>query len=69
MKKQLLLIGSLFAMNAFGQGFPFSSVNWNLPDGGKITGGTSYGFDSFYGYAFTTDNTGSQHWNLVDMVR
>lgn len=50
-----------------GNGFEASAINWNLPSGGKISGGITYGFDNISGTASSGDNTGSQTWALVEM--
>jgi uncharacterized membrane protein len=50
-----------------GTGFATAPDNWILPAGGKLTGGTSYGFDLTSGYASNSDNTGAQSWSMADM--
>lgn len=67
MKKHLLVLASLVTLNTFGQGFSNSSINWSAPNGGKLSGGTSFGFHSNFGTAFSTDNNNSQSWGLLDM--
>jgi hypothetical protein len=51
-----------------GSGFSSAPTNWNLPNGGKLTSGITYGYNGISGYAFTSDNTGSQTWALVNMT-
>lgn len=50
-----------------GSGFSSSSSNWNLPNGGRLSGGTTYGYDAMAGNASPFDNTGSQSWAVMDM--
>ena len=50
-----------------GSGFSGTPVNWNLPNGGKLVGGVTYGFDNLGGSASTFDNTGAQTWALADL--
>jgi hypothetical protein len=50
-----------------GNGFNTTSANWNLPNGGKLSGGTTFGFTGLGGSASSVDNTGSQTWSVMDM--
>ena len=50
-----------------GSGFASGPVNWSLPGGGRLSAGTTYGYDNFGGTAFVTDNTGSQSWTVMDL--
>lgn len=67
MKKQLLSAFTIFSLAAFGQGFPTVNNNWALPDGGRISNSTFYGFDHENGVSLNNDNTGSQNWFFQDM--
>ena len=51
-----------------GSGFVSTPTNWNLPNGGRLTGGTSYGFDNTSGSANSSDNTGAQSWAITDLT-
>jgi len=50
-----------------GNGFSTSAINWSCPNGGTINGGVTYGYNGVGGYAFTSHNTGSQTWSVIDM--
>ncbi len=47
--------------------FNTTPTNWNLPNGGFITGGTSYGFNAISGTSSQVDNTNSQSWALLNL--
>ncbi|PBQ32296.1 hypothetical protein CNR22_11110 [Sphingobacteriaceae bacterium] len=67
MKKQLFSFLSLLTLSAFGQGFPSTNINWPLPDGGRISAGKFYGYNTTNNVAFPSENAGSQSWFLSDM--
>jgi hypothetical protein len=50
-----------------GAGFSTISENIALPGGGKLTNGTTYGFNNMSGSPAAGDDLGSQAWQLVDM--
>lgn len=50
-----------------GNAFDNTTTNWSLPNGGKLNGGTTFGFDQVFGTALSSDNTGSQSWSVTDM--
>jgi hypothetical protein len=50
-----------------GNGFSLAGTNFPLPDGGKLSGSVTYGFNNAGSMALTSDNTGSQSWTLADM--
>jgi hypothetical protein len=68
MRTSLLSISCCFlAFSFYGQGFPANSINWPAPNGGKISSGVQHGYNSSYGNAQQSDNTGSQNWSLTDI--
>ncbi len=67
MKNKLFVLISIVTLKCFGQGFPLGSINWGTPNGGKISGGITFGFNNTAGSSFVSDNTGSQTWSLMDM--
>lgn len=50
-----------------GSGFNNTQVNWTLPNGGKISGGVTFGFNGLAGIASDTDDSGSQSWSVTDL--
>jgi hypothetical protein len=57
----------LLADTAFGQGFPASHVQWNLPSGGRRSSGIIFGYNEPSGLAMNNHDTGSETYGLVDM--
>lgn len=50
-----------------GSGFSSSSSNWNLPAGGRLEGGVTYGYNALGGTAASGQNSGSETWSVADM--
>jgi hypothetical protein len=67
MKNFIFMLSCLVSLNAQAQGFPVTPANFNAPNGGKLTGGTTFGYHTPAGSATSSDNTGSQTWTLADM--
>jgi hypothetical protein len=67
MKKNLFFVLAAITMKASGQGFPATSVDWHMPNGGRLSGGVTYGFNTTGGVAQSSDNTGSQTWSIIDI--
>ncbi|HEY4787466.1 MAG TPA: BACON domain-containing carbohydrate-binding protein [Bacteroidales bacterium] len=66
-KFTLSLIFLCVTLSVLPQGFNTTPVKWTLPDGGQFRNKISYGFNSYYGQATTSDDTNSQTWSLTDM--
>jgi hypothetical protein len=67
MKNLIFFFFTLIAKDIIAQGFSSSIINWGAPNGGKISGGVTYGFNSLGGSANSFENTGSQTWSSADM--
>lgn len=50
-----------------GSGFSSVATIWPCPDGGRKSGGITYGFTSFLYAATAAEDTGSQSWHLLEM--
>lgn len=50
-----------------GSGFDASYLTWSLPDGGRLQGGVTYGFNALGGQVTVGQTPGSQNWALVDI--
>lgn len=50
-----------------GSGFSATATNWRLPAGGQKLNGTNYSFNSIANTAYSSDDTGSQSWLLLDI--
>jgi hypothetical protein len=42
-------------------------VNWPCPDGGKIVGAVTFGFDNTFGFPLDNSTTGNQGWGIFDI--